>query len=698
MKFGLYLSENKEPGWEAMYVDYDYLKKVIKSLQSVDIASPKPGVGTSLSVARPTNAAGVPAPASNVTQESFFTMIEDEMKKIETFTAKMVADIRATLQRCEQKDIDNMDDEALVALQHEVDEVAENFLKLEKFVNLNFTAFHKILKKHDKRLPNPCKAFYINRLHDQRWVRGDYSDIIVKMSSLYSSIRGDEEAANQESEKQDFVRSTTKYWVHTENISRVKYIVLQHLPVFLQKDMLSGETDAQLVNSVYLDNRKLELYHGRLDKTPGAIALRMRWYGTSTPETVFVERKTHRESWAGEVSVKERFIVNETQVPSILRGDFDLRAEQERMAAKGKSEQDIADYSLLVEEVKQAINSKQLEPTMRTQYMRTAFQIPFDATVRVSLDTNLCMICERTEEVISGSRWYRDPSTPVPKDEITRFPHAVLEIKLQLEGENSTPEWVTELIESGMLMQVHKFSKFIHGCATLMPEDVQAVPYWIDDPTLASSIISSGAAHILEKPTGANQHYSHLIPHGKDGKPKVQPPKFVPRTPPSSQTGVVPTRLPSEDLNRDDTEWFGCMEYECFKFPQSFFCCEWATEMDDHMKLTPQKVEPKLFFANERTFVKWLHMAVMLSAASTGVLAFSPTDSQVQIYALILLPIALLFIVYPLNTYLWRSSKIRNRDSTRWDDPMGPVIITILLIFALCIQFVLKIMQCVFGY
>ena len=67
---------------------------------------------------------------------------------------------------------------------------------------------------------------------------------------------------------------------------------------------MAGETDSQLVNSVYLDNLSMELYNGRLDKTPGAIALRHRWYGTGTPELVFVERKTHRESWAGEVSVK----------------------------------------------------------------------------------------------------------------------------------------------------------------------------------------------------------------------------------------------------------------------------------------------------------------------------------------------------------------------------------------------------------
>ena len=60
--------------------------------------------------------------------------------------------------------------------------------------------------------------------------------------------------------------------------------------------------------------------------------------------------------------------------------------------------------------------------------MRTAFQIPFDATVRVSLDTNLCMIMERTKETVSGDRWYRDPSVKVPPNEITRFPHGVLEV------------------------------------------------------------------------------------------------------------------------------------------------------------------------------------------------------------------------------------------------------------------------------
>jgi SPX domain protein involved in polyphosphate accumulation len=52
------------------------------------------------------------------------------------------------------------------------------------------------------------------------------------------------------------VRSTTKYWVRTADVSTVKQMVLQHMPIFqFNKDDFAG--DAQLLNSVYLDNRCL---------------------------------------------------------------------------------------------------------------------------------------------------------------------------------------------------------------------------------------------------------------------------------------------------------------------------------------------------------------------------------------------------------------------------------------------------------
>jgi hypothetical protein len=54
------------------------------------------------------------------------------------------------------------------------------------------------------------------------------------------------------------------------------------------------------------------------------------------------------------------------------------------------------------------------------------------------------------------SHWYRDPEQPVPFNQITRFPHAVLEVKLCLPQDDLQPQWVSDLISSDMLLEVHK--------------------------------------------------------------------------------------------------------------------------------------------------------------------------------------------------------------------------------------------------
>ena len=482
-----------------------------------------------------------------------------------------------------------------------------------------------------------------------------------------------------------------------------RYAVLQHLPVFLQKTA-TGETDSQLTNSVYLDNPSLELYHGRLDKTPGAIAVRLRWYGSGKPETIFVERKTHRDSWTGEVSVKERFIVKESDVQSIMNGTFDRVKHRNKMMDSGKSAEEIADWELLVREITQAIDTKLLVPTMRTQYMRTAFQIPFDATVRVSLDTNLCMISERGYDLENGKRWHRDPSVPIQNTEIARFPHAVLEVKLEVKEGSQCPEWVTELQNSGMLYEVHKFSKFIHGCATLQSEDVQAVPYWIDDNSIKESIIASGSGHILANSDneygnrtaagpGANQIYGHLLPHGTTaekrggviGRTSQQKVDDVSKAFGQKYENYGTSYQNAYGDDEDDDEEGDC---ECSLWPTSV-CGGFVGE--EAAATSIQKVEPKVFFANERTFLHWLHMGVLLSGVASGVLAFAANDAIIQFYGILLLPVALGFCVYALHTFLWRAERIKLRVPGRWDDPLGPVVIAVVLCAVLTLNFFMRL-------
>ena len=63
----------------------------------------------------------------------------------------------------------------------------------------------------------------------------------------------------------------------------------------------------------------------------------------------------------------------------------------------------------------------------------------------------------------------------------------------------------------------------------------------------------------------------------------------------------------------------------------------------------PIKVEPKVFFANERTFLAWMHISIILAGASIAILAFSEEGNPAsQVYGIVMLPVAVAFIIYSM--------------------------------------------------
>lgn len=349
---------------------------------------------------------------------------------------------------------------------------------------------------------------------------------------------------------------------------------------------------------------------------------------------------------------------------------------------------------------------------MRTQCMRTAFQIPFDATVRVSLDTNLCMISERGYDLQNMSVWHRDKSWVLEKDEIHRFPHAVLEIKLEMKGDSmAPPKWVTDLQNSGMLYECHKYSKFVHGCAVLLPEDVRCVPYWADDVSLRQSIIDSGAERILTPANvgtgpGATSVYNHLLPFGSTKDNRLETAVGRTSADKAASQGMVGEKAPmlgnygvnfysgDEDVEVDYMEEDEEEDNMCgWIFP---FCSGNNAAYETLLAPTSiQKIEPKVFFANERTYLHWLHHGVILSSIASGILAFSENsgESWGEWYALMLLPISLGFCIYAMHIFLWRADRIKTRIPGRWDDPYGPILLGSSVALVLAINFVIKLIH-----
>ena len=61
-----------------------------------------------------------------------------------------------------------------------------------------------------------------------RWrAQGNYSDLLVQLSNIYSQLRGDTSGQKNEDSAQGFVRSTTKYWVSLHSPSYFSYVRIQ---------------------------------------------------------------------------------------------------------------------------------------------------------------------------------------------------------------------------------------------------------------------------------------------------------------------------------------------------------------------------------------------------------------------------------------------------------------------------------------
>jgi SPX domain protein involved in polyphosphate accumulation len=337
------------------------------------------------------------------------------------------------------------------------------------------------------------KPAFDARLKAKPFYKENYDASVLKLSKLYDMVRtrghpvkGDSAAGGSQA---SFVRHTTKYWVHPDNVTELKLIILKHLPVLVFNASKEFEQADSAITSIYYDNpEKWDLYEGRLKKSEGAEAIRLRWYGGMQTDTIFVERKTHREDWTGEKSVKARFSLKEKNVNPYMRGELlpAAIAEKARKAGK-KSDKAIAEDERLAAEVQWSVLKKGYKPVCRSFYNRTAFQLPADARVRISLDTELTMVREDNLDGVrrSGNNWRRMdigidfPFSQLPPGDVVRFPYAVLEVKLQTQLGQEPPEWVRQLISSHLVEAVPKFSKFIHGVACLFPERINLLPFWM---------------------------------------------------------------------------------------------------------------------------------------------------------------------------------------------------------------------------
>ena len=205
---------------------------------------------------------------------------------------------------------------------------------------------------------------------------------------------------------------------------------------------------------MYLENADFDVYRTRLLREEGATLVRLRWYGDFREDAdVFVEKKTHYGP--GRRSVKERRCVRRASLASLFDGETKSDTCLGKFVSNIKTDE---------------IERRGLEPALMTRYSRTAFQFASTNAVRISLDEDL-----RWSDV--RAQGTRAIESPMSYTYTQPFQCAVLEVKLT-SAEDGTAAWIEDILATLKAVKVYKFSKYIHGCAKLMPHAVYKLPHW----------------------------------------------------------------------------------------------------------------------------------------------------------------------------------------------------------------------------
>ncbi|KAJ8084781.1 vacuolar transporter chaperone [Marasmius tenuissimus] len=87
------------------------------------------------------------------------------------------------------------------------------------------------------------------------------------------------------------------------------------------------------------------------------------------------------------------------------------------------------------------------------------------------------------------------------------------------------------------------------------------------------------------------------------------------------------------------------------------------------------EARPKLAFANERTFLAYMHVLVLLGGISLGLLNFQQKEGLISstIFAILVI----LGILYSLNSYHSRAASIRMGREDVFTDRKGPTLLLV---------------------
>jgi uncharacterized membrane protein YidH (DUF202 family) len=225
------------------------------------------------------------------------------------------------------------------------------------------------------------------------------------------------------------------------------------------------------------------------------------------------------------------------------------------------------------------------------------------------------------------------------------------------------PEWLKRLVDDiDWIEAVPRFSYHVHSVSTLCRDEVAFLPWWL-----------STFDRLLRTTTKTTSN-------GLSWSADLQP--LLHGTSPPWHSHLA-LRLDDDDADDDNT----------MLLPKPIVNNITTARKTKTRWTAKVKVEPKVFFANERTFLSWLQFCALLLTVSLNMINFGGQDDQVSRgCGAMFMILTILMALYALAKYEFRAWHLLTRSTHyRFDDIYGPAILCTLLVVAMVINIGLRL-------
>ncbi|XBW38338.1 hypothetical protein QEN19_003927 [Hanseniaspora menglaensis] len=540
----------------------------------------------------------------------------------------------------------------------------------------------------------------------------------------------------------------------------------------IAKGKKSAEYFDPVITCIYFDNNELELYNNKLLKIGDYSSLRLRWIGrlVNKPEVVIEKKQFFNSTNAAHHSdqiqaktdiasssnnddyIHTKLRIKPKFISSFINGQPDYEEKLLYKLERSNNRTSVLESTKKIcEDLQTSIVDNHLEPVLRTMFIRTAFQIPDDDRIRITIDSDILFIREdsfdQDRPIRPPGSWHNqvlDSSASNPlkflrQGEFNKFPYALMEIKVKSPSNSvgnkfSSPafyptkhsQWLSDLTNSHLVKEVPNFSKFVQGMAAFHSGDdekVDALPYWFLDIESGIKIDPQQAyeeeQRKLAKQLETERRQSRIkrasmvgaiIEEEENNEDDKNLAKDNLLSSLKKNAELLKQQQQEEDESEDefDVEEFVNVsrkkETNMLKIltnaklnnvdseDEEFELPAGVEKPKEYLKNAgPLKIEAKVWLANERTFNRWLHVCVLMSLLTFTIYNSAKSANfpvVAQYLAFGYFILTIASIGWAYRIYFYRLNVIEERSDKHLDAPLGPLILSICVGLTIIFNFV----------